>query len=88
MFCVYLLESEKSGELYSGFTTSLKRRLREHNHGENRATKPYLPWKCIYCEYCTNEQDARRREKYLKTSQGRQMIRRRLREHFKNRRVS
>jgi len=86
MFCVYILESNKDKDLYIGFTTNLKRRLTEHNTGKNKSTKPYIPWKCIYCEYSVNEEDARRREKYFKTSQGRRFLRRRIKEYLYNRR--
>lgn len=82
MFCVYLLESKQDGQLYTGFTKNLQKRLAEHNAGKEKATSPYVPWKCIYCEYCTNERDARRREKYLKTSQGGRLLKRRLKEYF------
>ena len=91
MFCVYVLESKKNKEkLYIGFTANLKQRVAEHNRGESRATKPYIPWKCVYTEYCIDEDDARRREKYFKTSQGRRFLRRRLKEYFykKSRRAS
>lgn len=82
MFYVYCLESEKYEELYFGFTNDLKRRLKEHNQGLNFSTKRYLPWKLIYYEVCLNELDARRRERYLKTSQGRRMLKIRLKEYF------
>ncbi len=90
MFCVYVLESINTEKLYIGTTRDLKRRITEHNHKENSSTKPYAPWRCIYCELCLNEADARRREKYLKTSQGHRLLRRRLKEYFyeKRRRAS
>lgn len=84
MFYVYILESEKNGNLYIGYTRDLKKRVGEHNCGLNFSTKPYLPWKVIYYEACIDEKDARRREKYLKTSQGRRMVKLRLKEYFYN----
>jgi putative endonuclease len=82
MFYTYILESEKSGELYIGFTTDLKERLIEHNRGLNLSTKKNRPWKVIYCEICTNKTDAMRREKYFKTTQGKRMIHKRLQAYF------
>lgn len=82
MFYVYTLESLKNGTLYVGYTKDLKNRLKEHNQGLNFSTKPYKPWKVIYYEACTDEIDAKRREKYLKTTQGRRLLRRRLKEYF------
>ena len=82
MFYVYCLKSEKFKELYFGYTNDLKRRFKEHNQGLNISTKRYAPWEIIYYEACLNEKDAKRREKYLKTSQGRRMMRARLKEYF------
>ena len=82
MFYVYIIESIKYGELYSGYTADLKKRLQKHNQGLNISTKRYKPWKIIYYEACLNEKDARRREKYLKTTQGGRLLKRRLKEYF------
>ncbi|MFA4890361.1 MAG: GIY-YIG nuclease family protein [Candidatus Paceibacterota bacterium] len=82
MFYNYVLQSLKNGNLYIGYTTDLKRRLKEHNQGLSRSTKPYKPWKLIYYEACLNEKDAKRREGYLKKTQGQRLMRRRLKEYF------
>lgn len=83
MFYVYILESMlKRKEIYIGYTKDLKNRVKEHNSGETRSTKRYMPWKLIYYEACLDKQDAKRREKYLKTSQGRRMLKLRLREYY------
>lgn len=82
MFYVYCLESEKYDELYFGYTNDLKRRFKEHNQKLNFSTKKYAPWKLIYYEACLDENDAKRRENYLKTSQGRKMMKLRLKEYL------
>ena len=83
MFYVYILKSlSHEDELYIGYTADLKRRVVEHNQKQNFSTKRYAPWKLIYYEACLNEIDAKRREKYFKTSQGRRLLRRRLKEYF------
>ena len=82
MFYTYVLQSIKGKDIYIGFTNNLKRRLLEHNRGLNFSTKNGKPWKLIYCEVCLNEIDAKRREKYFKTSQGRRLLKRRLKEYF------
>ncbi len=76
MFYVCILQS--NSRLYIGFTGDLKRRVNEHNTGRNRSTKPYLPWNLIFYEAYSNDKDAKRRERYFKTTQGRQAIRRML----------
>ena len=79
---IYLLESLKNENLYIGFTHDLKKRFKQHNSGENRSTKPYVPWKLIFYEAYLNEEDAKRREKYLKTNQGSRLLKRMLKEYF------
>jgi putative endonuclease len=81
MFYVYYLESEIKDECYIGFTKNLRKRLSEHNQGLNSSTKRYTPWKLVYYEACTEESDARRREKYLKTTQGGRMLKLRLKDY-------
>ena len=79
---VYVIESTKDGNLYTGYTTNLIKRLKEHNQGLNFSTKPYKPWKLIYYEAGLNLNDAKRREQYFKTSQGHRLLKRRLKEYF------
>ncbi|MFA6269588.1 MAG: GIY-YIG nuclease family protein [Candidatus Paceibacterota bacterium] len=82
MFYTYFLQSENYDETYIGFTSDLKNRVREHNQGLTPSTKRYRPWKLVYYEACVNEKDAKRREGYLKTTQGSRMLKRRLKEYF------
>lgn len=81
-FYVCVLENKKNRNLYVGSTIDLKKRLKEHNRGLVFSTEPYLPWQLIYYEACLNKNDAKRREKYLKTSQGSRLLKRRLKEYF------
>jgi putative endonuclease len=78
---VYVLESLKDGKHYAGFTNNLKNRIREHEAGKTFSTKSRLPFKLIYFKACLNELDARRRENYLKTTQGRRFLGLRLIEY-------
>lgn len=87
MFYNYVLQSKKERELYIGYTTDLKKRLLEHNQGLNLSTKRYRPWGIIYYEACLNKSDAKRREGYLKTTQGRRLLKIRLREFLKGRKI-
>lgn len=80
MFYTYILQSKKNSQLYVGYTSDLKRRIREHNQGLNFSTKKYMPWEIIYYEACIEESDTKRREKYLKTTQGNRLIKRRLKD--------
>ena len=80
-FYTYVLESQKDRKLYVGVTNNLDRRLEEHKRGYNFSTKFRLPFKVIYYEVCFNRTDAKRREDYLKTTQGRKFLGLRLREY-------
>ncbi len=71
---VYILLSEKSRKTYTGSTTDLERRIKEHNSGNHSFTKRYIPWKIIYKEECPSLTQARKREKYLKSCAGRKFI--------------
>lgn len=75
---VYVLLSGKDNELYIGYTKNLQRRLQEHNAKKNFSTKSRLPLKLIYAEACLNNEDAKRREGYLKTTQGHRFLKLRL----------
>ncbi len=73
-FYIYVLKSIKDDNLYIGYTSNLVRRVEEHKKGLSFATKFRRPFKLIYFEGCTDEQDAKRRERYLKTTQGRRFL--------------
>ena len=77
-YYVYVLKSEKDGNNYVGYTNDLKERLAMHNAGKVSSTKNRLPLKLIYFEECLKQQDATKREKYLKTAWGKRYIKNRL----------
>jgi len=66
MHYVYILLSLKDKNIYTGFTSDLKKRYQEHLGGKVASTKNRHPLKLIYYEAYANESDARNREKYLK----------------------
>lgn len=82
-FYVYVLESLKDHKRYIGYTNNLKKRVKEHLAGYNFSTKFRLPFKLIYFEGCLEEADAKRRERYLKTTQGRRFLGLRLIQYTK-----
>jgi putative endonuclease len=49
----------------------LESRLKEHNWGNTKSTKPYIPWKIVHIEEFKSRAEARIREKYLKSAAGR-----------------
>ncbi len=81
-YYVYVLESRKYRRHYIGYTNDLRKRVGEHNCGKNISTKKYIPWVLIYYEACLDRNDATRREKYLKTTQGNRFFKRRIKEYI------
>ncbi len=78
MYYVYVIQSKKDKQFYTGFTGDLQNRLREHNAGGVPSTKKRGPFELIYYEACLNEQDGLAREKYLKSGMGKRYLKNRL----------
>ena len=66
MYYVYVIKSIKDKKLYTGYTCDLKRRMKEHNTGQNISTKGRAPFKLVYYEAYQSKKDAMHREKMLK----------------------
>lgn len=81
-YYVYILQSEKDRQFYTGFTSDLKKRFGEHQEGKSFSTKNRRPFKLVYYEFCLNEQDAKTREKYLKTAWGKRYIKHRIKNYL------
>lgn len=78
MYSIYVLKSQKDGNLYIGCTSDLKKRLTAHNNGEVISTKGRRPFKLIYTEDCTDKYDAFNKEKYYKTAKGKKEIKEKI----------
>ena len=77
MFTVYVLHSQRFDKIYVGYTSDIEKRLFAHNHPSNKGwTKSFQPWKIIYREEFERKEEAMVREKQLKSSRGREFIRR------------
>ncbi len=66
MHYVYLLQNvNSSDDFYLGYSSDLKKRVRDHNSGRNPSTKG-RKWKVVYYEAYTTAVAAREREHRLK----------------------
>ena len=75
MFFVYAIASLNRNYIYVGLSQDLARRLKQHNDGHEKTTRPYRPFLLIYSEACANRIDARAREKYWKSGTGKRKLR-------------
>ena len=75
MITVYVIESLADQTWYTGMAKNATNRLHEHNAGKNRFTKGHRPWKTIYTDEHPDWNQARRREKYLKSAAGKKWLR-------------
>lgn len=71
MYYIYILYSDKYNKFYTGMSNNIDRRIQEHNSGQNKTTKAFIPWRLIFYESCENRVIARKREKYWKSGTGR-----------------
>jgi len=55
-------------------TIDIERRLKEHNDHQNKSTKAYAPSILIYQEEFKTRAEARKKDKYLKSGNGREFL--------------
>jgi putative endonuclease len=77
MYYVYLLLL-KNKQIYTGFSSDLKSRLLAHKNGKVTSTKHKRPVSLIHYEVYSLKSDAERREKFLKTSDGKKFLKRQI----------
>ncbi len=75
MFFTYVLKSLKNTKRYIGHTSkAVFERLHDHNTGSNKWTRDNGPFKMIYFESYENKTNAIKRERFLKSGQGRKWL--------------
>ena len=74
MFSVYVMRSFKDGKQYTGWTSDLQRRLREHNAGKTESTKRRRPLVLVHSESFDAKDEAEKRERFLKSGRGREEL--------------
>ena len=74
MYYVYSIKSLSRKYIYVGLTNNYERRIKEHQKGKEKTTKPYRPFKILFIEKFDTRAQARAREKYLKSGSGKEWI--------------
>lgn len=82
-YYVYILRNSSKNFIYIGYSENVKSRFESHNKGKVTSTKAYVPLELIHYEAYKNMEDAKRREKYLKSNKGRTTLMTMLIEYFK-----
>lgn len=79
MYYVYVLQNANDQSWYIGYSANLKQRIERHNKGDGaRTTSRKKDWKLIYYEAYLDEQDAKGRERFLKSGSGRRFLKKQL----------
>ncbi len=68
--------------MYTGSTGNLKKRIEEHKAGRVKSTKSFLPVMLILYEAYILKSDAQRRERFLKTTEGKRLLRQQIRDYL------
>ena len=74
MYKVYAIKSKNRNYIYVGLTSNLEERLQRHNSGREKTTRAYRPFELIYLEDQPTREEARKREKYLKSGVGKEFL--------------
>ncbi|MBI5254354.1 GIY-YIG nuclease family protein [Candidatus Falkowbacteria bacterium] len=74
VYQTYVLKSLSDGIRYVGSGESAEERLRRHNKGDCKFTKGHCPWIIIHTENYPTKSESMRREKFLKSGQGRKWL--------------
>ncbi|EKE15706.1 MAG: Excinuclease ABC, C subunit [uncultured bacterium] len=80
MFFIYVIKNEQSGKIYIGQTNDIEKRLQRHNGILKSKNTSYTyknkgEWKVVYTEEFKSRSEAIKREKELKSYQGREFLR-------------
>ena len=65
-FYTYILQSEKDGSFYIGYSQDVEERLKKHNSANTGYSSRKKPWKLVYFESFPTKSEAISRELFLK----------------------
>ncbi|RMF08793.1 MAG: GIY-YIG nuclease family protein [Candidatus Neomarinimicrobiota bacterium] len=74
MITVYVLQSKNKPKRYVGITNNLSRRLKEHRSPRSTVTKLLGDFELLMTESFPDYSSARKREKFLKSGNGRTFL--------------
>ena len=74
MTYVYVLRSTPTGRYYVGISSNPAKRLQQHNSGQTKSTKAYVPWEIVCAVPYDSREGAASVEYKLKSSKSRKVI--------------
>jgi putative endonuclease len=75
MYTIYAISSINRNYIYVGLTSNIEERLKRHNAGYEKTTRPYAPFTLLFEETAEDRKQARLREKYWKSGTGKERLR-------------
>ena len=81
MHTVYVLKSQKDGNLYVGCTSNIDERVEYHNKGKVFSTKSRRPLVLIFKEDYSDKYEAFRKERYYKSAKGKKELKIKISNH-------
>ncbi|MHA7101256.1 GIY-YIG nuclease family protein [Roseivirga pacifica] len=74
MYYTYILQSEKDGSFYIGYSKNPEQRLIKHNTSNKGYTSKKQPWILVYTECFETKTEALKRENFVKAQKSREFI--------------
>jgi putative endonuclease len=74
MYYVYILLNESKTRTYTGVAADVNKRLKRHNSGSIKSSRPYRPYRVIHTESFATLIEARQKEKFYKSTTGRRRL--------------
>lgn len=73
-YFVYIIRSLSTNKYYTGFTSDINRRLKQHNQRlcNTHFTKNLTDFELVFCQIVESRTEARKLEKFLKSGCGRE----------------
>ena len=71
---VYILLNETKTRTYTGVADDVEKRVREHNEGRVKSSRPYRPYRVIHVEEFETLSAARQKEEFYKSTTGRRRL--------------
>lgn len=74
MYYLYILLNEAGTRTYTGVSNNVAKRLTEHNEGRVKSARPYRPYRVIHMDAFLTLSDARKKERFYKSTTGRRRL--------------